>query len=451
MSSAQAGEGVFHVPRRPRVLPGMDQVALAAGEVDRVVVQILSIDVILSIIMQRIYVGGVWVTMVSHFAAVAALFIRRRLELSTARVILFSLFIGVAAALQIVLALSTNKTLSAPSLLLLILCYLPFLFVIPSNRETYVRVVGVFQMCAIALALLIFMDFAFQFAGLPMPSMDDVIPLSFRSDTYVYIQPMVWKRFSLMRPNAYFMLEAANASQFVALGLLIEIVLFRRVKVLALLAAALLGSFSGTGIMLMLLTLPIAAHRLWRQLLLGGIIALPLLAGAALYTGWYDVASARATSFDKRNSSANDRFVKPFTDMWEQATSPDPTDYALGLGAGQVTIMGTSLYNAMTKVSIEYGVPVLILFMIFMAHCFFGGGVPFVVGWMLAIEYYFMGGHLLLPPLINICYILAAGWKLDDRSPWPDLAGIVLRKPRMELRSGRLAATVPVQRISSPF
>lgn len=403
-----AVQDVFAPVRRKAAVPVSD--APATG-VDVFLVRVLATDLLVTVILQRILLMGISIVLLTHFVALGVLLWRRRLTLSMPRLALFGAMIASIFAIQ---AVAGNDG-SFGSVFLLILCYLPFLVVAPANEETYFEIIRIFIKVSFGIAVLVYVDLVSQIVGLGIPSMNSVVPHGLLSETYVYMQPLEWKA-GIIKPNGFFMLEASFTAQFVVSGLILELTFFRRPVMLLLFGGALLGTFSGTGIMLLLLCLPVVAWRYWRQFLLGAIVVVPLFAGAAVVSGWYEIAMNRAGTFGSNNTSANGRFVRPYEDMWVVLTSENQHAILTGAGPGQAASFSSALYSAVPKVLLEYGIVTLALFLAFTTFCFFGGGVPFAVGWLVFLEYHLMGGYLLTPPILNYSFILAAGWQLR-RSP----------------------------------
>jgi len=92
-----------------------------------------------------------------------------------------------------------------------------------------------------------------------------------------------------------------------------------------------------------------------------------------------------------------------------------------GLGAGRVNNptaepdLEEALYSPASDVFLSYGLVTLVLFMLFSTYFLFGSGAPFVVMWIVAIEYHFLSGSFQLPPVLNYCFILSAGWLLKPQ------------------------------------
>jgi hypothetical protein len=389
--------------------PSMNE-QVSADTIDRFVAMVMSLDLLTTVLFQRIYLG-VSITLATHFIAMGVLFLGGRLRFSGIRIVLYWLLWGGA----FVLLMLSGNTFSSSSILLGAVCYISFLAVAPASQQTYFEVIKVYQKIALGIAAIVFLQLALQVAGLGMPSMDGIVPVSLTPPTMNYTQQIDWHA-GITKPNGFFMFEASYTSQLLATALMIELSFFRRWTWLLAFVLALLGTFSGTGLMLILLTLPVLAKRFWKSLLVYGIVLLPLLGSLAVATGWYETAAKRAETFDVKGSSAHDRFVGPFEAMYDVLISGDTHRIIYGFGAGSTAeiIPGVELleYNAVSKALIEYGILFLIMLLVFTTYCIFSSGAPFIIAYLAILEYHFMGGHLLLPPIINYCYILGAGWAI---------------------------------------
>ena len=399
--------------RRPaRLSRGVAAAPRRAGAVDRLVVQVMSIDLLTTVILQRISLG-VSITLGTHLIAMAVLFFSGRTKTSALRMVLYWLFWGSALALQFI----SGNTFSSTSLLLGVACYATFLVVVPSSQETYFQVIKAYQQIAMGVCVIVFLDLALQVAGLGMPNMNAIVPVGITTQTMNYIQPLTWGA-GIDKPNAFFMMEASYTSQFIAIALLIELAFFRRWAWVIGFALGLLGTFSGTGLMLILLTLPVLARRFWRSFLIYGLVLMPLLSGVAVATGWYEIAAKRVASFDNKNSSSYGRFIGPFVAMDDVMSSGNQDNIVYGFGAGKTAFtevipgLDSIEYNAISKTFLEYGFIVTVFMMVFTTYCFFSNGAPFLIALAAALEYHLMGGHLLMPTILNYSYILAAGWAI---------------------------------------
>jgi hypothetical protein len=413
--------GVFRRAIPPWGIRATEGERVVAKAVDHFVVRVMSLDLLTTVLLQRIYLG-VSITLATHLVAMGILLLWGRLRFSAVRLCLYWLCWGGAVVMQML----SGNAFSSASVALGLVCYVSFLVVIPAGEATYFGVIRTYQAIALGVCGMVFLDLAVQVAGFSMPDMNAVVPASLTPPTMNYIQPLTWHA-GIIKPNAFFMMEASYTSQFIAIALVIELVFFQRGIWIAIFALGLLGTFSGTGLLMFLLALPCVATRFWKKLLRYGLILLPLLSVIAVASGWYEIASQRATTFDKRNTSANGRFVAPFTAMYDLLASDDEHKIIFGYGAGKTSdqelVPGLDPkveYNAISKVLLDYGIVIAILLLIFSTYCLFGSGVPVVIAYVAALEYHLMGGHLLLPPILNYCCILTSGWEIhvDKSAPF---------------------------------
>ncbi len=368
------------------------------------------------IILQRITIGTS-IALLTHVIALGCFFFYGRLRVSGLRVALYLLFFGTGLAFQ----LTSDTNFSSSSLLLGLVCYFSFMFVVPATSETYFEVLKFVRLVAIGIALIALFQLATQLAGLGMFTMDNVLPERLIPQGMNYIQPISWG-WSINKPNGIFMYEASAASQMIGFGLVLELIYFRRWYWIGILSFGLLGTFSGTGLLTVLLVVPVLMPRYWRQLLVVGVVVVPILAVAAVSTGWLETQGQRADTFQAKGTSANGRFVEPYTAMYDMLTSGDLHKILHGYGAGQVPANNTTVvvgleaanYSPPSKVFIEYGLIPFLVFVVFAVSFLFGTGTPFVVSWMMFIVYDFMGGNFLLPPSVIFVFVLTGGWAIQS-------------------------------------
>jgi len=391
----------------PRFQPG----ELQPGGVDTVVVRLLTIDLVMAVLGQKIAVplAGSALALVAftNFAVMAALFYLGKMRFSPIRCFLYLLTFGLAIILQL-----TGPPFNIGSFLLCCATALPFLTVAPLSRETYLAFLRRFQQVAAAAVGLVFFDHAMQLFGPGMPDLEKLIPESLLYKSYVYIQPLYWGS-SFSKPNAVFFLEASFCSQFIAIALILEIALFQRLRRIILYAAGLMAVFAGTGFVLVLAASPVfMAKYLKGRLLLFCLLAVPVVLAVALATGWADIMSARMAEFGKTGSSAHARFIAPFEAILSQFTTASTDELMLGEGAGSQEKSSDIMLITPTKMILDYGVIVLTAYMIFTLYCIFGTGVPFICSWMIFFHFYLMNGGASQPLTAVYCCLLVAGYRI---------------------------------------
>ena len=214
----------------------------------------------------------------------------------------------------------------------------------------------------------------------------------------------------LFKSNAYFFLEASFLSQFLALAIIIELSLFRRIVPLAVLMAALATTFSGTGAMLIAVVFPVLFLRYWTNV---RVVSLGLIAVLAL--GAAIVARpellARVSEFGGHDNSATARFIEPYV-MLARDSFSDAGSFFLGYGAGAADRLVTSSdalvnFSAVPKAIIEYGFVggFSLLFVIGLRIAL--SGLPGTIAMALIVTHYFLSGALLQPLSVLLLFFFA--------------------------------------------
>ena len=180
----------------------------------------------------------------------------------------------------------------------------------------------------------------------------------------------------LYKSNGIFLSEPSTLSQVTALGILIEVLEFRRPRYLLVIALGFLFAYSGTGLMLLLLFLPLAALRHDRALpyaLLPVIFALGLFATGVIHLTNF---TSRVGEFEAVGSSGFGRFVSPFWVAAKQFDLEALQALLFGSGPGTAKFLthtwyGWANYNTTTWIKIfhEYGIIGSFIFACFMAGC----------------------------------------------------------------------------------
>ena len=180
----------------------------------------------------------------------------------------------------------------------------------------------------------------------------------------------------LVKSNGIFLNEPSTLSQVTALGILIEVMEFRRPRYLLVIGLGFLLAYSGTGLMLLFLFLPLATLRHDKALpyaLLVVIFALGLFATGVIHLTAF---TSRAGEFEAVGSSGFGRFVAPFWAAAQQFDLEALQALLFGSGPGTAkfvtnTWFGWTNYNTTTWIKIfhEYGIIGSFIFACFMAGC----------------------------------------------------------------------------------
>lgn len=348
--------------------PGTANGSAAPTFEDNVLLVLFAIGVIGNVILQKIAIplaGGGFVPLVLPLfaAAIAVVPVFVRPQFDPIRVGGFFLAFVVAAFSTFFLA----PRYSAPSLMLFAALYLPYVVQYETGAANYRRCMNLFITIMLAFVGVTLAQHMIQLAGSfrDWPDLNLLLPKPWLVPDYNYIQPIVYgSRF--MKPNGVVFLEVSLLSQYIAVALAIELVLFRRLVRMILLAAGLMLTLAGTGGLLLLLTLPVLLGRMRIRTAAVVTAVLVVVCVIAFRIGWFDIISGRMDEYKHTGSSANLRFILPFERMLEFLH--DPMGLIRGIGAGQIEKGRGFIWWPFTKVAIEYGLLAALLFYAFVIY-----------------------------------------------------------------------------------
>jgi hypothetical protein len=219
---------------------------------------------------------------------------------------------------------------------------------------------GIAATCFAVLAAAGILQFLAQFAGVSIFEFTGIVPSQFLiEEQYALVIPM---DFGLNRSNGFFLVEPSVFSQFMALGIVIEALYFRRPVRMALLFVGLLVSFSGTGWLVLGAAIAAIGVGAGMSGLLGAIALLVGcgLAFAGLSLALPDTAEmmlSRMSEFTLPGTSGHERFVTPFMalqSVWDAASWTIVT--GVGPGASeQLSVPYFYRLNTPIKILLEYG------------------------------------------------------------------------------------------------
>jgi len=229
------------------------------------------------------------------------------------------------------------------------------------------------------------------------------------------------------KSNGVFLVEPSTLSEYSAVSIIIELLYYRRISRLALLAAAMIVSFSGTGIVILGCLLPplLISHRRFEVLtLMIGIGIIAYLASDALHL---DIFVRRATEFDDPHSSGFARYIGPLY-VLDQYLTPDVSHMMFGLGAGSFGHVGTphEFANPVTwaKMPFEYGLIGASVYFAFIGYCIYSTKQSVFLCSVLALSLLLFGP---LVPFIHALIFSLLIWPLEsNRKP---LEASTLRVP----------------------
>lgn len=266
-------------------------------------------------------------------------------------------------------------------------------------------------------------QFSLQFIGLRFFSFRGLVPESLLIEhAYNVVIPLSYGS-PYFKSNGVFFLEPSLFSQFSAVALAIEVVLFRRPAYVAVFVAAILVSYSGSGILTLAAALTILSLVQIRYAFLlfvavaGGAVLLAVLSQIAPES--YEYYLRRAIEFQNSGSSAYLRYITPYY-LIDQTWHGLYVFFGYGSGTAEKFNLGFDYnVNALVKILVEYGLFGAVLFFgfLFAATGKQKAGAFLMV---LCFSWYFLGGgyHLTSSVVHTIAAFMV--W-----SSWTSRAGLV--------------------------
>lgn len=280
------------------------------------------------------------------------------------------------------------------------------------------------NLCLGIVAVAGLLQFAAQFAGISVFAFSGIVPDSLLIEEQYALKNAV-SGTDLLRSNGFFLVEASVFSQFMAIGLMVEMLYFRRPGFLALFLGGLLVSVSGTG--WMVLGVFVAQLALVSGLR-GALAALGIavLAGAgfaALLLVAPEAGEAflnRSTEFTLQGTSGYERFVTPFLAL-HAVTAVAPHVWTTGLGPGSSEGLAVPFVYVMDtpiKVLLEYGIGGLALYIaLFLSARRTRRQAALVLPLMMLLL--FAGGYQQFSPVLFPVALLITVASLDRQQPSP--------------------------------
>lgn len=312
--------------------------------------------------------------------------------------------------------------LSASSFLLLVTLYAPFAVSLRQGAvspQLWCWTVRLYVAFALLVAVAGIAQFFLQFVY-RAPWLFDYTPLIPEAFRATAGWNTVYATGDWIKSNGFFLREPSIFSIVMAIGLLCEVSLARRKWVMATLAAGLLLSYSGSGLLALAVAMlfPLGARTVLR------VLASALIA-AAVYFAFgealnLDYTANRAEEIQSDRSSAYCRFVYPGVVVLQQIDTPLSAS-VLGHGPGSMERMGATCAEGhettYAKVLFEYGLAGAFAFAVLLLGALRRSAAPLRLRVALGLSWALLGGNLLAADMLLFIYVLLAMW--PEGSPDP--------------------------------
>jgi hypothetical protein len=297
----------------------------------------------------------------------------------------------------------------------------------PSTPDRYKSTLQAFQILVMVLSFLAVVQFVAQFVvdGRKLLVFYGLVPdflLANLQNGWNTIHPIEGS--SLVKSNGIFLAEPSILSQITALGILIEVLEFCRPRWLFVMVLGLLTAYSGTGLVTLLLFLPLAGLLHGRASLSALLVVMFMLGLFA--TGIIDLSVflGRVGEFEHTGTSGYGRFVTPFLVAAEFFDTASLQALVVGSGPGTATALGDTWIPEVAgwlKLPYEYGIIGSFIFVCFSVSCLKRSRCPRPVLAALIFTLIFHVGYLtfMLFIIVVLCTVHGpepAGGRIDDAS-----------------------------------
>jgi hypothetical protein len=309
------------------------------------------------------------------FVVMAYGFLTSQLQFEMRRLAFFMIMLATLGLMQVM----RTDSFSTMSFLMLTGLTSTYVFTTRTNSVTTADALRFFCNLTAFVALLGILQFVVQFAGndaLTFP-IEALLPETFRTYGYNNITPLYYGS-PLYRSTGFVMLEPSVFSQMCAIGLIAELYGRARYSRLILYVIAMIVAYSGTGLMILAVSLPmfVLMYRRWNLIPRGiALVVVVLLLAEPLNLS---VITNRADEFGHSGSSGFMRFVG-WQDLFSDRLWPSPTAALLGHGAGsfESSAVGyTAAQMAFTKIVFEFGILGGLVYFSYMFFCIYSNSAP---------------------------------------------------------------------------
>jgi hypothetical protein len=350
-------------------------------------------------------------------------------QIDTRAAALFAAVITVAGASYLLNTWFEPRALrTVTALLLVALSYAPFVVrLAPSaaDAQLWRWTLRLFATVAVLVALAGIVQFVAQFFTSAdwLFNYTPLIPEAVRtSGTWNTVHPVAsWVQADgyWIKSNGFFMREASFFSVVLAYGIVCELILGVRRWAVVLMAAGLVLSYSGSGLVALAVALvfPLERRTLLRVLGAGACVAAVVYFLGDTLNLSYTVD--RIGEFGDERSSAYCRFLQPAVAV-AQGLQIDPWSALLGHGPGSLTRWGMTCADlhepTYGKLIFEYGLLGAFAFGGLLLLALNRSQAPLRLRIALAVSWLFVGGNLVSSEVLTMIFLFCAVWPKSPSS-----------------------------------
>ncbi|HEY2675421.1 MAG TPA: O-antigen ligase family protein [Steroidobacteraceae bacterium] len=335
---------------------------------------------------------GLGVSIFFLLAALAAGAVLGGVSIEPRRLALFAAMIGILGLIQIF----EPDSFSPTSLLLLVAVHLPYVFTVPGGDDKdriikfFLGTVTIFAWCGIAqFCLEFFVNPRFLFP------IENFTPDSFIVKQFHHQAAMEYGS-QEYRANGVFLLEPSFFSQVLAVGIIAELCTLGRISRVVLYGLALIVSYSGTGIIVLAVCLPLClvAQRRWGLLVVGLLIVAVIISLQLSFHA--NRLLSRISELDSHQSSGYARFIGGFR-LFDKFLWQDPWRALFGYGAGSFLNYSARVHYAgiaemaLFKIVFEFGLVGAVAYFGFLFGCLYCSSAPRLLILAVAMTYFLNG------------------------------------------------------------
>lgn len=313
--------------------------------------------------------------------------------------------------------LFAHREISPMSGYMYLALYSLFLFPVVLDDDAYERYFRFVANFASAICVIGVVQYAIQFVWSPEWLFTWRTILG--EDVLIEYNTLNWTTWGsgIYKANGFFLMEASWLSQLAARTLLIAVILLRDPRYLIPCGAAMLASYSGTGILLFLIfgSLPLIALALADRRVLpwavAGLVAIPF--GMMVFADELNLELFlnRLNEFGNPNSSAYFRFVLSQQVFLNFLNEP-PLTLLFGSGPGTTDMYLAGYINdgftpGWLKLSVDYGFVGFITFAAFLLTCVYQTTRSVLIAAAILFQYLWLDGSLVVPQAALVTLLMA--------------------------------------------